>query len=201
MRKIILFGGSFDPPGMHHIKICILLRKLYPAAKIVILPCGYRKDKCNRNIKIEHRIRLVGLAFSTLLMLGGIQIDDYDLVNDCFTATHELDAKYSKHGDVWHLVGTDIISGGAEKKSEIHRVWARKETDFCELQYLVSGRTGTKWATEDMPPKHEFVAMPFPGSSTVIRRLCAAGKESFKNYVNTSVGNYIAKNELYGWKK
>lgn len=197
MQKIILFGGSFNPPGIHHEDVFLELRRKYPGERIVIVPCGPRKDKNNQRVSLHDRIEMTESAFESLYPYG-IELDLFDLENDCFTSTHDLDERYSRRGDIFHFVGTDIIAGGAQGKSEIHRVWERREQDFNKLNFVVGGRIGTNWTNEDLPPNCDFVSMNIEGSSTEIRDQIASGNY-FRDLVKPRVWEKIVDCKLYGY--
>ncbi|MCE9519467.1 MAG: hypothetical protein K8R87_07945 [Verrucomicrobia bacterium] len=42
-RRIALFGGSFNPPGLHHRRIAEILAARFDEVRVV--PCGPRPDK------------------------------------------------------------------------------------------------------------------------------------------------------------
>ena len=53
MKKIGIFGGSFNPPGKHHRDIVEKLSDFFD--EIIIVPCGGRPDKNFYNVASEHR--------------------------------------------------------------------------------------------------------------------------------------------------
>jgi nicotinic acid mononucleotide adenylyltransferase len=42
-KRIVIFGGSFNPPGLHHRKLAMALAERFD--QVIILPCGSRPDK------------------------------------------------------------------------------------------------------------------------------------------------------------
>ena len=200
MSEIILFGGSFDPPGLHHQKICYDLREMFPETRIIVVPCGYREDKNNKRVNSVHRMNLAKLAFSKLED-EGIELDLFDLENKRFTPTRELDKKFSKEGEVWHFVGTDIVTGGADGNSEIQTIWEGRQKDFEELNFIIFSRSGANWNYNDLPPHSKFFEKDIPFSSTEIRKLVAQGKDSFQSRVPINVWRYIKQYNLYNWPK
>ena len=63
MRKIAIFGGSFDPPTMGHIDL--ITRCLNYVSEVVVVPCGYRTDKHTMSSS-ELRYRMAETAISSL---------------------------------------------------------------------------------------------------------------------------------------
>ncbi|MFZ4768410.1 MAG: nicotinate-nicotinamide nucleotide adenylyltransferase, partial [Roseimicrobium sp.] len=83
-RRIALFGGSFNPPGVHHQHIAELLARRFDEVRVV--PCGPRPDKPEVNtVPAVFRAALCDLAF------GGLErvvVDLFDLEGDSFTRNH-----------------------------------------------------------------------------------------------------------------
>ena len=117
-KKIAVFGGSFNPPALHHKKIAEVLAKQFDIVKVI--PCGPRPDKETTNeIKAIHRAVMTDLAFGHIA--DNIEIELFDLENSTFTTNYEFEQKYKKEGEVWHVVGSDLVKGGAKSESEIQK--------------------------------------------------------------------------------
>src|SRR3712207_6078098 len=106
-HTIAVYGGSFDPPGLHHRRIVDELRQHFD--HVVVVPCGPRPDK-RAGCDPVHRAALTDLAFGGL---GRVEVDLFELEQATFTRTHALDRRYAGRGEVWHVVGTDLVAGGA----------------------------------------------------------------------------------------
>src|SRR3989339_400058 len=137
MKKIALFGGSFNPIGTHHINIIKELVRDFD--EVIVVLCGHRPDKATTNdIEPIHRAIMVDIALRGLS--SKVKVDYSDLIHDMFTRTHKLDKKYSKDGEVWHVVGMDLIYGGARGESEIQASWQRGKELWCNLNFAVVER-------------------------------------------------------------
>lgn len=195
--KIVIFGGSFNPPGKHHQKIARELMYLFDV--VIIVPCGKRCDKLSTNvIPIEHRKEMAKIAFSKMLKC---RLDLYDLENNVYTPTYFLQKKYQKEfpgAEIWHFVGSDILIGGRDQRSEIHRVWDRGKEVWQNLNFLVNIRPGYKISSADLPPHSELVKFKDARSATKIRQRIKQDK-SFTNLVVPKVADYIEKNRLYDY--
>src|SRR3982751_986338 len=116
-RTIAVYGGTFNPPGLHHRRIVQELRRHFD--HVVVVPCGPRPDKpCD--VEPVFRAAMADLAFRGI---DGVEVDLFDLEQATFTRTHELDRRYAHRGELWHVVGSDLITGGAWGDSFIHRSW------------------------------------------------------------------------------
>ena len=64
-KRIAVFGGTFNPPGLHHRAIAIELSKHFD--EVVIVPCGPRDDK-PKTKDVEPIARATILAIATTLV-------------------------------------------------------------------------------------------------------------------------------------
>src|SRR5688572_25205873 len=120
-RTVAVFGGNFNPPGLRHRRIAEELTRNFD--EVVIVPCGPRPDKIVTNdIDPLYRAALTTIAFRGV---KGIEIDHFDLEQESFTRTCELEMRYGGRGEVWHVIGSDLIEGGKEGKSTIQRYWEK----------------------------------------------------------------------------
>ncbi len=164
-RKVAIFGGSFNPPGLHHRHIAEALSKLFD--EILVVPCGPRPDKLTtHDLEPVFRAALCDIAFREL---GNVQVELFDLEQATFTRTHELEARYADRGELWHVVGADLTEGGATGSSFIQRHWHEGATLWRSLNFLVIARRGYTCATDDLPPRHQVMHIDAGGSSTEIR--------------------------------
>jgi len=193
MRRIAIFGGGFNPPGAHHRALIPIMLANFDA--VLIVPSGDgRPDKPGIvRTPARDRLAMVNLDY------GGISprvlVDDTDLTRGIYTRCWELQERYARFGEIWHVVGTDLIMGGAEGKSEIHG-WYRGQEIWREFNFAVFSRPGHPYETEDLPPHHRLFQAVQDGSSTEIRRRVAAG-ESIKGLVSFEVEPYILARGLY----
>ncbi len=195
-KRIVLFGGSFNPPHIPHEKIAGDLAERYDL--VYVIPCGYRKDKLTTNtILPEHRMEMVKLAFKNI---PKVKLDLYDLENDVFTPNYLLQKRYEElypDVEIWHLIGEDIIAGRCRNESEIQKGWDNGSEIWNKLNFLVIIRPGYEARAEDLPPNSETIEIKgMIGSGTMIRDRIRKGK-SIEGLVDPKVIEYIKKNNLY----
>lgn len=194
--QIAIYGGSFNPPGNNHRQIVERLAGQFD--KVIIVPCGHRKDKASvGDVDLIHRKNLVRLAFSGI---DKVEFDFFDLDKQIFTPTHLLDERYKKSfpdAQIWHVVGGDIIAGGRDKNSQIHRVWQRAEEVWQNLNFLVVIRPGYETKNNDLPPFSRVVEIEgIFGSGTMVRQAVREGKP-IGHLVCPEVEKHIKENNLY----
>lgn len=195
-ERIAIYGGSFNPPGKHHHQIVEGLAQRFD--KVIVFPCGYRKDKVSvGEVELSHRKNLVSLTFSGM---EKVEIDFFDLDKEIFTPTHLLEERFSNlfpEAQIWHIIGADILVGGRDRNSEIHRVWEHGDEIWKNLNFLVIARLGYEIGREDLPVLAKVIEMEgVYGSGTMIRALIHDGKP-IGNLVSEEVEDYIKKKNLY----
>lgn len=192
--KIAIFGGSFNPPGAHHLAVVEALLPRFD--KIIIIPCGPRPDKFNANdVDPWHRAALTDITFSGL---PKVEVDLFDLELASFTSNDLLEMRYGHLGDLWHVVGADLITGGRSEESAIQRVWDQGTAMWNQLNFCVINRLGDGLDDSDLPPKYQTLDLPAAHVNTseeirekIFKRL------PYADTVTPDVATYIERYGLY----
>ncbi len=194
-RRIGVFGGSFDPPGLHHRQIAQHLASEFD--ELIVVPCGPRPDKAVHGmVEPVYRAALNDLTFGDI---ERVTVDLFDLEQATFTRTDELETRYKDRGEIWHVVGSDIISGGRRGESFIHRSWKDGGELWKTLNFAVVSRPGSEVDASDLPPRAKMFRLSCAGSAETIRR-CAYQKESLAALVVPEAERYIKRYDLYRGK-
>lgn len=191
-ERIALFGGSFNPPGQHHRAIAQLLAREFDQVRVI--PCGPRPDKpLTDSVPAVYRAALADLTFGDL---PGVAVDLFDLEQATFTPNWELQKRYEAEGEVWHVVGGDLIEGGGEGKSPIQRYW-KNGTDLWKVaRFAVLTRPGYDISKADLPPHAHIFEIQESGSSTAIRERLSRG-DSVQGLLSPRAQAYISRYGLY----
>ncbi|HYF34942.1 MAG TPA: NAD(+)/NADH kinase, partial [Prosthecobacter sp.] len=190
--RIALFGGSFNPPGLHHRAIAAALATVFDGVRVI--PCGPRPDKpVTGSIPPLYRAALADLAFADL---PRVEVDLFDLELATFTRTHQLQTLFESRGEVWHVVGTDLITGGRTGDSAIQRTWERGAELWQSAGFAVLTRPGHTIDPDDLPPRAQLIELHETGSSTEIRARLSRG-EPVAHLVSPRVGEYLQRYGLY----
>lgn len=193
MKKIALLGGSLNPPGLHHRKMAERLAALPFIDEVVIVPCGPRPDKGSVNdVDSIHRAVMADITFKGI---PKVTVDLFDLENGTFTRTCKLDDIYREKGEIWHVVGTDLVRGGNTGGSKIQRKWVKGTEIWNRIRFIVFNRPNFACGTTDYPPNNTIID-GFDGSSSLIRENIFR-HESFEHLVAPEVANYIKRFGLY----
>lgn len=191
-RRIAIFGGSFNPPGSHQVRLVEALSKRFD--DVVVVPCGPRPDKPGTSdVDPVHRAIMADLAFREI---PNVRTELFDLEQSTFTRTDGLDEMFRPTGETWHVVGSDLLQGGARGDSFVHRVWHDGARLWNEFNFAVVPRAGFDLDPADLPPHHEIVEADCEGSSFHVREK-AFRREPLDGLVPPSVASYIDRYRLY----
>ncbi len=191
-KKIAVFGGSFNPPASHHRSIAEELSRLFD--EVIVVPCGPRPDKLTvGGVEPHHRAVMADLAFRGL---PKVRVELFDLEENSFTRLHRLEDKLRHRGELWHVVGTDLVTGGSAGASQIQTAWERGPDVWNDLRFAVVARRGHEIGPSDLPPNHLLIEQARSGASTEIREKIYR-RESVAGLVDARVADYIDRYNLY----
>lgn len=191
-KSIAIFGGSFNPPGNHHAAIARRLAEMFDEVRVI--PCGPRPDKpVTGSVPSVYRAALADIVFGGL---PKVVVDLSDFEQETFTRNHELQTRFEAQGEVWHVVGADLVTGGARGESLIQRTWARGGELWQKANFAVLKRQGYALDALDLPPHAREVDLIAEGASTVIREHLSQGK-TVSHLVPQRARAYIERYGLY----
>lgn len=191
VRRIGLFGGSFDPVHTAHVALAQLALTQLQLDELRWIPAGRPWQKSRQLAPARHRAAMVALA---------IEGEPRFLLDDCELrrsgASYTLDTvrelQADEPGAQWFLViGQDQYAG-------LH-TWLGWENLLKRVTLAVANRPGA--ALQDNPQVrragHEAVALPMIDlSSTDIRARRGAG-QGIDALVPPAVARYIDQHHLY----
>ena len=191
-KRIAIFGGSFNPPGNHHAAIAMRLAQEFDEVRVI--PCGPRPDKpVTDSVPSVYRAALADIVFGGL---DKVTVDLSDFEQETFTRNHQLQKRFELEGEVWHVVGADLIVGGAKAESLIQRTWERGKELWQHANFAVLKRPGYTLHAEDLPPHAQVIELLVEGASTVIREHLSQGK-FVGDLVPPRAQAYMARYGLY----
>ena len=165
-----MFGGSFDPPGNHHVRIVTRLAEIFN--QVIVIPCGPRPDRKFFFDSPDTRRSLAEAAFSEI---DGVTLDLSDIELERFTYTFDLDARLKARCSPVHVIGADLVIGGSTN-SPIVKSWHRGREVWDTLEFLLLTRPSFTLDGDLLPPHSSVLEMDVLGSSTAIRKAIAAGE-------------------------
>lgn len=201
-RKIVLFGGTFDPVHLGHTTVAAAAREHIGAQKIVFVPAKRSPLKdCSPEAGDDDRFAMIALAIAGR---EDFELSDYELkkAEPSYTleTVRRFQADYGGGAAICWLAGADVID-------ELPRWYRITELlDTCSL--CVMYRAGCKppdfarcaalWGPRRVEKLQKNI-VPTPLidiSSTDIRNGLAAGRD-VAHMLHPLVADYIREHNLY----
>ena len=199
-----IFGGTFDPPHIGHIKLCEEFSKLIDA-KVLVMPTKISPFKIEKmsSASDEDRIEMCKLAFSHI---KNVEISDYEIRKDEISFTYktvEHLIKQNENEKICLCVGADCL--------ETLECWANAEYLFKNCVIAAAYRyedaeSSFGEAMNKLRIKYDAKIIPLyyapiEISSTDLREAFKNTDSSLDNlkvYMSDKVFEYIRDNRLYG---
>ena len=198
MKKIAIFGGSFDPVHTEHVRLVEAAIKGLGLDKLLVVPAFAPPHKRGKTLAPDrNRLDMCRFAFSHL---EKVEISDYEIAQGGTSYTYLTCRHFHEiypNAEIFWLVGTDMLRDFPTWKNPQDildhvtlGVCARDEKDGWEKeeQLAFEKRFGKKFAVI-----HYNGA---PVSSTEIRLLTAAGLP-IDHLTPQKVAEYIETKKLY----
>ncbi len=202
IRKIILFGGTFDPVHLGHTSVAAFAADGVKAEKVIFVPAK-RSPLKNLLPKAGDNDRF---AMITLAIAGNKKFELSGFELEKSTPSYTLDTvrefkkAYGRDVDICWLVGADSL--------EELPYWYKITELIDECNLCVMYRAGYKepdfkkfieqWGNKRVEKLQRNIVRtpPIDISSTEIRKRLAEGKDVSK-MLHPAVADYIAKHGLY----
>jgi len=187
MDKIGIYGGSFNPMHLGHLKVLEFVLKEFDFTKILVVPVGKPSHKENSFEPDEDRVKIIELYCkeNEKLEVSRVEIDS-EKTSYTYTTLLKLMKEY-EGVEFYEIIGEDSAE-------YLHR-W-KNYSEMIELcKFIVLKRRGSSYE-----PKHENIYLLdspyFDISSTEIRKRIEKG-ESLEGLVSKEVEKYIYEKSLY----
>ena len=189
MRRVGLFGGSFNPPHVAHQLVALYVLETV-VDEVWFVPT-YSHPFGKPLAAYDHRVAMCELAAAPLGARAQVSRAEHELAQKPdFVSSRTLDLVehlYAKHTDAqFHLVvGADIL---AETDK-----WHRWDELTRRAPLIVIGRGG-----HELPPGSVASGIVMPEvSATRVREMLAAGDPGVTKLLPQTVLRYIARHGLY----
>ncbi len=203
MRRIGLFGGSFDPVHQGHLALARAALAALDLHELRWVPTGESWQKARPLTPAVHRVAMIELVMADepRFVLERCELErggpSYTL--DTVRQLARAQAEHAEHDEAqWFL----LI--GQDQYANLH-TWHEWRALLGEVTLAVAARAGQPPmapALDGVP--HSWVTLPMPPvpvSATDIRRRLAAGEPAATlapALVAPAVAGYIARHALYG---
>jgi nicotinate-nucleotide adenylyltransferase len=186
VRRIALFGGTFDPIHEGHLQVAAEARQRFGLDEVRFLPCQVSPHKIGiRSAPAQDRLEMVRLAIRDL---PWAVVDDHDL-----TAAQPAYSWRTAEEMARRFPGAELFwLMGADQWRALPR-WQHPERLAARVEFLVSSRCGVP---EPHPEwRMHPLAVDHPASSTAIRQALADGAQP--PWLPPEVAAHIARRGLY----
>jgi nicotinate-nucleotide adenylyltransferase len=212
-EKIGLFGGTFNPVHLGHLRSAEEIREKFNLSKIIFIPAHIPPHKKTRITPADHRFEMVKLS-----ILGNpfFEVSEIELKRQgssySFETIDYFNNLFENKAELFFIIGLDAFR-------EIH-TWKRYPHFFSACNFIIMSRPGlSDIASEKIIPHDAVKDFTFNDanqcyvhrsgycvyfckitlleiSSTVIRRRLKEGK-SIKYLVPDSDEQYVREHKLY----
>ncbi len=184
LKKIALFGGTFDPIHNGHLALAKRARQEVGLDRVLFIPCRQSPHKSKTPAAtVEQRCAMITLATQYIewAELSRIEID-----RNCPSYSWQTSLYFARQFpqcELFWILGTD-------QWKKIHR-WAEPERLRKRLTFIVATRNDD--VVEDRPG-WRHVALPFehPSNATSIR-----SGDSDPDWLASPISKYIKANKIY----
>jgi len=197
MKRIGLFGGTFDPVHKGHVMVAEIAKKEMELDEVIFIPAGNPPHKEDKKIADgTHRLNMLLLATedTPYFKVSDIEIRKKEKSYSVDLIKHFR--KELKKTELFFIIGADSLYNLP--------TWYHYEELMQMTNFIVISRPETnksslldKFSGNEKPMRAFFVDDVFIDiSSTEIREMLKSGADTEK-YLDKSVLNYIRANRLY----
>lgn len=188
MGRTALFGGTFDPIHIGHLRIANEALKAFSLDRILFVPAGNPPHKTDGPLTdYEDRFQMVEIAckpypsFIASRLEAGSQISY--TIDTLMRARDEMEPGE----ELFFLIGADAFA-------EVH-TWHRWEEVIREVPFLVVSRPGAVYDVPEGARVERLDGLDLPVSSSDVRERLVAGEVVPE--VPAEVREYIEQRNLY----
>ncbi len=195
--KIGIYGGSFNPPHIGHIRAAAFAMEKLGFDKLLLIPAGQAPHKTlpAGSPTPQQRLELVRLAAAEL---PGVEVSDMEICRQGKSYTYQtVEALREMYPDsrLTLLMGTDMYLSFHTWRSP------QRITQICDLAVFYRGEKGEREkllaCREEMGIAAQLLENPVTEiSSTQVRRMLRLGCAG--EHLSPAVLDYIRENRLYG---
>ncbi|TFB24872.1 nicotinate-nucleotide adenylyltransferase [Filobacillus milosensis] len=186
MKKIGLFGGTFDPPHIGHVKLAQTVQKKLNLDEVWLIPTYHPPHKTGAKAHPNERLDMLNLLLKDLEHKFKVSTIEYNLKGKSYTV-ETVKHLINQYPDVsfYFIIGGDMI--------DYLPKWYKIDELKKLVQFVGVTREGFEQASD---PDVIMVEMEdVPVSSTKIRKELKAEKVPYG--LTDNVLLYIRENQLY----
>lgn len=194
MKKVVIFGGMFDPPHIGHAILVDSVLQNFACDEIWFMPSGQRRDK-NPKIDDKNRFKMAEIFCEDYFQDSKIPVlpknDELEMQSPAYTWAVYKNL-LSKYPDCeFHFLM------GSYNLPAIRQWWENGEEVFNNLNFIIFKESGAP--DFELPPKNFVlpdIEVKTTVSSTFIRKRASRGLSAMP-YVLPRIESYIKEKKLY----
>ncbi|MBR2496178.1 MAG: nicotinate-nucleotide adenylyltransferase [Clostridia bacterium] len=190
MKRVGIYGGTFDPVHNGHLRVADLAVKQLNLDKLIIIPAGIPPHKPDEMISDNfHRLKMCELAFCG----EKFEVSDYEIKKGGKSYTYQTVEHFKNEGEeLFLIIGGDSLYNLHTWKNpqailNLAHVFAVGRLDEGKMTNFIKGNMD-RITICDIPTGEE--------SSTEIRVLTQFG-EDISSFVPPVIEKYVKENALY----
>jgi len=189
MARICLFGGTFDPVHIAHLRIANEALRSLSLDKVLFIPAENPPHKqTNAVTPYEDRFRMVEIACEPYPPFEPSRLEAGTGRSYTIDTLERFRAEITPEDELFFLIGADAFN-------EI-RTWKRWEDVIRATEFIVVSRPGETYSVPGSAIVHPLQGLELPVSSSGIRARLLAGEEVPE--IPAPVREYIEQRGLYG---
>ena len=192
MRRVALFGGTFDPIHWGHSSMARRAREQCELHEVVFLPCRQSPHKKEAPVASgEDRLAMIELATleTRWATVSRWELDREGPSHSWKTAEHWRRDVLREEDELFWIMGMDQWVACAR--------WARVDYLAALVRFIVFSRRGHAGEEGRLMSRAVFFGGEMEISGTKLRARCAAGAPILAD-VGPEVAAYVKENGLYG---
>jgi nicotinate-nucleotide adenylyltransferase len=194
MTRLGLFGGTFDPVHLGHIRTLEAARVELDLPKVILLPNPFPPHKNLETITpYSHRKEMLRMAIAgnPALEIGSLEEESQGPAYTTDTVRRLLTQNPDLKGEIWLIIGADSLLDLP--------LWKDPEALFRDTKVAVLPRPGfdLNLVKPEFLSRVRILHTPLLEISARVIRQSLASNKSVDQLLSPSVLNYIRKNSLY----
>ena len=194
LKKIGLFGGTFDPVHLGHLIIAEFIREAARLDKIIFIPAKLHPLKNNQSIlPFQHRYHMLKLAIrkNPYFSVSDMESKQEGISYSVDTVKNFRQQYPPDRFELFFLIGADNVA-------QFH-LWKQPEELLRLSKFIIFGRPGFKTDMESGSyfSASQFIEAPLLEISSTEIRNRARQDLSIRYLVPDAVEGYIEKHSLY----
>lgn len=192
MKTLGLYGGTYDPPGIHRRVHAKMLTERFD--EVVMYPGGPRpRGEILNDTGLIHRAVMADL---TLRGVPRVRVELDDLEREHQAPAWKVEERFAAEGRVTHVIPADMVSEKCRDEPWIISGWERGREMWQNSRFLILRADNDASPMPDIPPNAEVVTVPPWETAAQIRRRVFE-HQPFEHMVTPEVADYINRNGLF----